>query len=48
MPRGAAVPATATSALAAAAIVYGLSFLGWLLEPVRAHLPARREPATEP
>jgi hypothetical protein len=52
-PHAAAVPAAATSALVAATLLYGLSFLGWLLEPVRAHLPAGRgsapvEPATEP
>jgi hypothetical protein len=48
-PRGGTVPSLAVSALVAAVLVYGLSFAGWLLEPLRLR-PARAavEPATEP
>ena len=52
-PHGAAVPVLATSALVAALVAYGLSLVGWLLEPLRVWPRARAarvrvEAATEP
>ncbi len=41
MPHGAAVPPLAISALVGAVIVYGLSLLGWLFEPLRPRVPVR-------
>lgn len=53
-PPGAAVPAVALSAVVAAVLLYGLSPLAWLLEPLRIRFrvrparPVRVEAATEP
>ena len=41
MADGAQVPKLATSAAVAAVAVYGLTFLGWLLEPLRPQPRAR-------